>query len=187
MPGPCRRVRQTAREAGQSHFRLSQQARRLASPRSRRGDSAAGRRSPSKRGRSNRRRSAEVSVLRAEHRATTGKPRTAAAGPAWAGSRVRLVNELAEPTAIHWHGVRLVNAMDGAPPLTQARVAPGDSFDYRFVAPDAGTYWYHPPGCQPAGLCGVLVVDETEPVDVDHDKSLIFAAKPTRPRPGPGN
>src|SRR5262245_52136198 len=27
--------------------------------------------------------------------------------------RVRLVNELPEPTAIHWHGVRAPNGMDG--------------------------------------------------------------------------
>ncbi len=71
-------------------------------------------------------------------------------GPGLAGSArrefaVRVVNELPEPTAVHWHGVRLANAMDGAPPLTQAPIAPGESFDYRFVAPDAGTFWYHPP------------------------------------------
>src|SRR5262245_31707998 len=57
--------------------------------------------------------------------------------------RVRLVNALAEPTGVHWHGVRLPNAMDGAPPFTQPAVGPGASFDYRFRAPDAGTIWYH--------------------------------------------
>src|SRR6266851_9137523 len=31
--------------------------------------------------------------------------------------RVRLVNELTEPTTVHWHGVRLPNAMDGVPQL----------------------------------------------------------------------
>ena len=87
---------------------------------------------------------------------------------------VRLVNGLSEPTALHWHGVRLANAMDGAPPLTQAPVAPGESFDYRFVAPDAGTYWYHPPRPTRHGLYGVLVVTEAEPVDVDRDVTLIF-------------
>ena len=90
---------------------------------------------------------------------------------------VRLVNELAEPTAIHWHGVRLVNAMDGSPPLTQTAVAPGESFDYRFVAPDAGTFWYHAAGRKPPGLYGVLIVSETEAADVDRDISLIFAAE----------
>jgi FtsP/CotA-like multicopper oxidase with cupredoxin domain len=39
--------------------------------------------------------------------------------------RVRLVNDLPEPTAVHWHGVRLPNAMDGTPPLTQAPVSRG--------------------------------------------------------------
>jgi FtsP/CotA-like multicopper oxidase with cupredoxin domain len=88
--------------------------------------------------------------------------------------RVRLVNGLSEPTALHWHGVRLANAMDGAPPLTQAPVAPGESFNYRFVAPDAGTYWYHPPRPMRHGLYGVLVVTEAEPVDIDRDVTLIF-------------
>jgi FtsP/CotA-like multicopper oxidase with cupredoxin domain len=49
--------------------------------------------------------------------------------------KVRLVNELGESTAVHWHGVRLANAMDGVPELTQAPIAPGASFDYRFTAP----------------------------------------------------
>jgi FtsP/CotA-like multicopper oxidase with cupredoxin domain len=88
--------------------------------------------------------------------------------------RVRVVNDLAQPTAVHWHGVRLVNAMDGAPPLTQAPIAPGKSFDYRFVAPDAGTFWYHPPRQTPFGLYGSLVVTEPETIDVDWDPTLIF-------------
>jgi len=46
--------------------------------------------------------------------------------------RVRLINALPEPTALHWHGLRLPNAMDGVPHLTQAPVTPGASFDYRF-------------------------------------------------------
>jgi FtsP/CotA-like multicopper oxidase with cupredoxin domain len=87
---------------------------------------------------------------------------------------VRLVNELPEPTALHWHGVRLVNLMDGAPPLTQRPVGPGESFDYRFVAPDAGTFWYHPPRPMPRGLYGMLIVHETLPPDVHHDVPLIF-------------
>jgi FtsP/CotA-like multicopper oxidase with cupredoxin domain len=89
--------------------------------------------------------------------------------------RLRVVNQMAEPTAVHWHGVRLVNAMDGTPPLTQAPIAPGQDFDCRFVAPDAGTYWYHPAGQTPGGLYGALVVSETENIDVDRDLTLIFA------------
>jgi FtsP/CotA-like multicopper oxidase with cupredoxin domain len=89
---------------------------------------------------------------------------------------VRVINELDEPTAVHWHGVRLPNAMDGAPPLTQAPIAPGASFDYRFVAPDAGTFWYHPPPPAAPALHGALIVEEASPVDADQDVTLIFAA-----------
>jgi len=34
--------------------------------------------------------------------------------------------------------------MDGVPDHSQAPVQPGDSFDYDFVVPDAGLFWYHP-------------------------------------------
>ncbi len=90
--------------------------------------------------------------------------------------RVRLVNELAEPTTIHWHGVRLPNALDGVPQLTQPAVAPGASFDYRFRPPDAGTFWYHAfvPGQVDRGLHGALIVDEPEPIEVDRDVVLLL-------------
>lgn len=92
--------------------------------------------------------------------------------------RVRLLNELPEPTTIHWHGLRLPNAMDGVPHLTQAPVEPGGHFDYRFTAPDAGTFWYHPHLYSSEqlerGLSGLLIVDEPDPPDVDHDIALIF-------------
>jgi FtsP/CotA-like multicopper oxidase with cupredoxin domain len=90
---------------------------------------------------------------------------------------VRLINETAEPTALHWHGVRIANAMDGVPGLTQAPVAPGATFDYRFVVPDAGTFWYHPPpraGGRPLDSgYGALIVQERATVDVDHDVLLL--------------
>ena len=61
------------------------------------------------------------------------------------GERVRrrFVNELPQASTVHWHGIRIENAMDGVPELTQAAVPPGGSFLYDFVAPDARTYWYH--------------------------------------------
>jgi FtsP/CotA-like multicopper oxidase with cupredoxin domain len=89
---------------------------------------------------------------------------------------VRVVNELTEPTAVHWHGVRLINAMDGAAPLTQAPIAPGETFDYRFAAPDAGTFWYRPAQRINARLYGTLTVTEPEPLDIDHEDTLIFTS-----------
>src|SRR4029077_14430837 len=44
--------------------------------------------------------------------------------------KVRLVNELVTDTGMHWHGVRVPNAMDGVVGLTQATVGPGENFDY---------------------------------------------------------
>jgi FtsP/CotA-like multicopper oxidase with cupredoxin domain len=91
---------------------------------------------------------------------------------------VRLVNDLPEPTAVHWHGVRVPNEMDGVSQLTQAPIPSGTSFDYRFRPPDAGTFWYHPAGALAEqsihGLRGVLIVDEAEPVAVDRDALLVL-------------
>jgi len=90
---------------------------------------------------------------------------------------VRLVNELSEPTTIHWHGLRVPNAMDGVPILTQAAVAPAASFEYRFRSPDAGTYWYHAheAGQLERGLFGALIVEESQAIDVDGDLTLVLS------------
>ncbi len=85
--------------------------------------------------------------------------------------KVRLVNGLDEPTMLHWHGIRIDNAMDGSP-LTQNPVQPGEAFEYVFTAPDAGTYWYHPHiGSSRQvehGLYGALIVEEkTPPADTE--------------------
>lgn len=80
--------------------------------------------------------------------------------------RAQLANFIDEPTTVHWHGLRIANAMDGVPFMTQPYVYPGDSFDYAFVPPDAGTFWYHP-HCNTLeqmghGLTGVLVVEDRD-------------------------
>src|SRR3546814_19378323 len=61
------------------------------------------------------------------------------------GDRLRVLveNRLDEETTVHWHGIRLPNAMDGVPHLTQKPIGPGETFAYAFDLPDAGTYWYH--------------------------------------------
>lgn len=92
--------------------------------------------------------------------------------------KVRLVNRLEEPTSIHWHGIRIENAMDGVSGLTQDAVQPGETFDYEFVAPDAGTYWYHAHNRSwnqvARGLYGPLIVVEDNPAfDRDHDLTLV--------------
>lgn len=90
--------------------------------------------------------------------------------------KVRLVNKLKQPTSIHWHGIRIQNDMDGVPGLTQEEVKPGESFDYNFEAPDAGTYWYHTHSRSweqmARGLYGLLIVDESERLAFDQDIAL---------------
>jgi FtsP/CotA-like multicopper oxidase with cupredoxin domain len=91
------------------------------------------------------------------------------------GERVRIVvrNHLPEDTTVHWHGIRLPNAMDGVPGLTQPPIKPGESFTYEFTPPDAGTFWYHPHADSlrqlGRGMAGALIVEEATPVSVDRD------------------
>src|SRR3546814_20641427 len=74
--------------------------------------------------------------------------------------------------------MRVPNAMDGVPHLTQHPIAPGESFVYEFDAIDAGTFWYHPHQRSfeqvGRGLCGPLVVDEAEPIAVDRDVTWVL-------------
>lgn len=90
--------------------------------------------------------------------------------------RILVRNELPEPTTIHWHGIRLNNAADGVPGLTQEPIQPGGTFVYEFTCPDAGTFWYHPHfnSLQQLGrgLVGLLIVEEETPVVFHQDLSL---------------
>lgn len=93
--------------------------------------------------------------------------------------RVRFKNELDEPSSIHWHGIRIDNRMDGVSGLTQEAVQPGAVFEYDFVAPDAGTYWYHAHNKSwnqvTRGLYGPLIVEEEKKVFAQsHDLTLIL-------------
>ena len=87
--------------------------------------------------------------------------------------RVTVENGLDEATTIHWHGIRLPNAMDGVPYITQPPIEPGGSFVYEYTLPDAGTYWYHPHQRSyeqsGRGMHGALIVEERNPVRVDRD------------------
>jgi len=96
------------------------------------------------------------------------------------GERIRVTveNRLAEETTVHWHGVRVPNAMDGVPHLTQKPIGPGETFVYEFACPDAGTYWYHPHQRTfeqvGRGLYGPLVVDERQGIAADRDVTWVL-------------
>jgi FtsP/CotA-like multicopper oxidase with cupredoxin domain len=62
--------------------------------------------------------------------------------------RVRLVNQLEQPTNLHTHGLRVSPEANGDNPFVA--IDRGGSFDYAIQIPadhPAGTFWYHP--CRP--------------------------------------
>ena len=75
---------------------------------------------------------------------------------------VNFTNNLDQETTVHWHGLRLENAFDGVPEITQDSLKPGESFLYKLDFPDAGIYWYHPhvreDYQQELGLYGNIIV-----------------------------
>jgi FtsP/CotA-like multicopper oxidase with cupredoxin domain len=77
---------------------------------------------------------------------------------------VHFKNSLPEDTTVHWHGIRLPANMDGVPGHTQPPVKPGGTFDYSFVLPDVGLFWYHPHVDSAVevgyGLYGAILVED---------------------------
>lgn len=94
-------------------------------------------------------------------------------------AKINVENGLDEGTAVHWHGIRLENRMDGVPVLTQELINPGETKTYSFVPPDAGTFWYHSHYISheqvARGMMGPLIVEDDIPPDVDHDITVLFA------------
>jgi FtsP/CotA-like multicopper oxidase with cupredoxin domain len=89
---------------------------------------------------------------------------------------LKLANDLPEAVAIHWHGIRVPNALDGVPDLTGPLIEPGKTLDYRFRPPDAGTFWYRAfaPNQVDRGLYGLLIVEEAFALDIDRDIALVL-------------
>jgi FtsP/CotA-like multicopper oxidase with cupredoxin domain len=84
---------------------------------------------------------------------------------------VTLTNTLPEGVTIHWHGVAVPNSADGVAGVTQNAVKQGETYVYRFVAKDAGTYWYHSHQQSneqvKRGLFGMLIIDPKTPSEHD--------------------
>lgn len=93
----------------------------------------------------------------------------------------RLANSADRPATIHWYGLRIANDMDGVGELTQQTVSPGRICDIRFVAHDAGTFFYRAnlygfkPDDVPPAFSGVLVVEEDQPPKYDREDILSFS------------
>jgi FtsP/CotA-like multicopper oxidase with cupredoxin domain len=81
-------------------------------------------------------------------------------------ARIRLVNSLAEPTIVHWHGLIVPAPSDGHP---RDAIDSGATFDYDFpIIQRSGTFWYHPhphhrtAGQIHRGLAGLFIVRDDE-------------------------
>ncbi len=87
-----------------------------------------------------------------------------------------VINAMADPTAMHWHGIRVPNKMDGVPYLTQWPIIENETWRYDFTVGDAGTYWYHP-HCMTMqqmalGLTGLFIVEEQRDPGFDGETAL---------------
>lgn len=97
------------------------------------------------------------------------------------GEQVRILvsNGLSVDTAVHWHGLRVPNAMDGVPMVTQDPIKPGGTMLYEYPLRDSGTFWYHPHQSSfeqvPRGLYGAYIVEESKPIEVDRDLAWVLS------------
>jgi FtsP/CotA-like multicopper oxidase with cupredoxin domain len=89
---------------------------------------------------------------------------------------VTLQNNLAVPTAIHWHGLHPPNDQDGVPGLTQPVVNPGASAHYNFPTLPSGTHWMHShQGLQEAFLLSApLIVHNPADEPKDEEQVILF-------------
>jgi FtsP/CotA-like multicopper oxidase with cupredoxin domain len=105
------------------------------------------------------------------------------------GDRIRIFvkNELPEWTAIHWHGMRLPNGMDGVGGLTQPHIPAGKTGVYEFTLEDSGTYMYHPHADEMVqmamGMMGFVIVHpkDSNQYAVDRDFAIMLHSWDVKP------
>jgi manganese oxidase len=96
--------------------------------------------------------------------------------------RINVVNNLSEPTGIHWHGLEIESFPDGVPAWSGMRdrimpaIAPNDSFTAAFTPPRSGTFPYHSHLNErhqiSSGMYGAIVVTD-KPRDLAHDHLIV--------------
>ncbi|WP_206536345.1 multicopper oxidase domain-containing protein [Sandarakinorhabdus sp. AAP62] len=101
---------------------------------------------------------------------------------------VRVTNKLGASTSIHWHGLLVDGAYDGAPGFNGFNgIAPGTTYTYRIRIRQSGTYWYHAhsEGHEQAGQYGALIIAPKgeDPIKADAEH-VILLSDHTREDPG---
>ncbi|EIJ41833.1 copper-resistance protein, CopA family [Beggiatoa alba B18LD] len=89
---------------------------------------------------------------------------------------IHVINQLAEDTSVHWHGILLPPLMDGVPHLNGfTGIKPNATFTYRFKIRQTGTYWYHAHsmGQEQDGHYGAIVIRPQQPDNVKVDRDYV--------------
>jgi FtsP/CotA-like multicopper oxidase with cupredoxin domain len=78
----------------------------------------------------------------------------------------KVINNLTEPSVVHWHGIHVPALMDGHP---KNAIAPGSSFDVSYpIIQRAGTYFYHSHADMNTakqsymGMLGMFIIEDDE-------------------------
>jgi len=92
---------------------------------------------------------------------------------------LRVTNNLAVDTSIHWHGILLPFQMDGVPGVSFPGIRPGETFVYEFPLQQAGTYWYHSHSDlqEQLGHYGPIIIEPmgSDPVAFDREYVIVLS------------
>lgn len=100
---------------------------------------------------------------------------------------ITVVNQMSEPTTVHWHGMELESVYDGVAGWSRTGsrvaplVAPGDSFRVQMTPPRAGTFMYHTHMDETeqllSGMYGpLLVLEPGEGFDREVDRVFVIGS-----------
>lgn len=103
-------------------------------------------------------------------------------------------NRMEHPTSLHVHGLSKPNSQDGAPDIEPAtpRIQPGESYTYKFLCWQAGTFFYHSPEAFQVsqGLIGAFIVlpknDYILPCLIPHHDYVLLIQQWEIPQPEVG-
>ncbi len=87
-----------------------------------------------------------------------------------------VTNRLRDASSIHWHGLRIPTGMDGVPGLSFPGIAPGETFVYRFLVEQSGTYWYHSHSRfqEQTGLYGPIIIEPRAQDPIQYDREYVI-------------
>ena len=92
---------------------------------------------------------------------------------------INVTNRLSETTTIHWHGLILPYQMDGVPGISFPGIAPGETFQYRFLVQQSGTYWYHSHSAfqEMTGMYGAIIVEPagSDQIQADQEHVIVLS------------